>query len=480
MAEVYDHKELDAQTLAYLRGCREDKGQQAPGVIIIQNQSAHVWALILGLFRFLVLFGLLFLEDSALHLALLQTALLVASTWLVLAFFRVLAFRHSPNYIGHFLLVDASGVWQGQGDRVTFYPIRQITEARSAHSSGNDASNQARIFLTINGTVHTYKVVDPHTADRFVRFLHLLIEHYADPNAESNADSATLTALGAQGLKIVDEQSGQVVSPINAENLLAVPQPQRVGRTSSSVLAYAVIVLAFITLVPILTTINSDRLESNFVSYMKRQPDPARLRGYLKNPNHTRYRDEVKLLLTNFYTQLAESKLTFNPEPFPDKENSVRAIHAKMQQIVRKLGEIEELPLLTLTVTEATEPNVKLPGLDDEASRTAREIVIRDKIVDAVETSLGSNAVMLARPEPNSAAQLELTYTVSVLKNTPIRYEIGCKLTLRTGNDDPQPARLLWAITIPNIQPQNFEIVSVQLSKAIGISSVPNPPAPLQ
>jgi hypothetical protein len=469
MAEVYDWKELDEDTLAYLRGCCEDQGRRAPGVIIIHQKRKHVWGLLIGLVGFALLFGTLFIDDTALHLALLQTALLVTSTWLVLAYFRVLANRQSPRYIGHFLLVDASGFWEGRGDQVAFYPIEQIKAASCVHHLSGQTYQNTTLTVTTAQRIHTFIVHDRDAAARMVGLLQLLIEHYADPNVDHRPDATTLRGLGAQGLALVDEQLGTPSEPVNPEELLAVPRPRRVGQPSRGWLAYVLIVLAFVGLVPGLTHLNASRLEASFIEQMKKSPDPAMLRGYLLNPANQRYREAAKLLLTNYYDRTAESMSVPDTKKFPGKEASLRALHAKMQQIVRRLGQVEGLPLVSLTITEEIDAKAQSMPWNNEVERTERETAIRSLVVEQLENHLHSNTIQLARPEPNTKPQLELVYTLTPATDPANPVEVKWKLTLRTDDEDRQAAVLIWTTPVNNHQAASMKAVAQKVLHALGV-----------
>ncbi len=349
MTQRFESEELDEASLEYLRTAHRHDGDGMPGIYLDPTVAnlASAWLPVFGVSLGLVLIAVtLFFTWGSLadpiNAAMLQTAGLFLGMWLIVAWFRIRAWRKRPDYVGYFKLIDPLYLWQASGRGVWVSPLSGLRDADVDHTyddKGNYSTSKVTVRLEKETIVIDVK--SQYLAERLEGYLNLLKESNQGQPAERGFE--TLEELNARE---ADEQGEELPPPIRRQ-VDAIPEPHKV-RSVTNWWPYPILVMLF-AVVFFLSWLFCTATRDDEIFALVREHRPPDLRAYLIDRRNTRHRHEVLQLLARWHDQAAQRVDARGGDP---------RLTAGLASLIRSLGQ-ETRPVITIAVKQSQDADAR-------------------------------------------------------------------------------------------------------------------------
>jgi hypothetical protein len=476
----FEFQELDSQSREYLLDAQRCSGRGMPGLFIPRNDPLPTVALITGI---VILAGTALLSwqlmtEEPLGVAMLQTAGLLLGGWLIFYALRVGLAIQNSKYPGNFVYADANTLWECESSTVMVTHLDKLNEAHAEQHFGNEGrySHTVVTVQTADGN-HSLKVHKEVYGQALADFLNTLAwlrgggvpttqasrfevpghdpgglrnawqragGNAARDSNEGNAhQKLSAPALGRMAKELVLGGHASADSSAEAPGLpfTELPIPKKVGRASSGLLSYLLIIGVAVGGVFAFAGPNvgwRDDAIWEKIEQIEEQDDRAPwLRGYLADARNTKRRDEARQMLRTIYADTISriragvtQKQRFGehlPAPAaPANDRFDKELVAGLEVVLKELAE-QPLPLVSVSIKEKR--------ANQDGARERDDALLK-KYTLAVLNGVGKELVEFAVAPPGTAGMIDIVHDHRrTVVGTSVRWHYTFTISFRRSTD---------------------------------------------
>ncbi|MBI3408339.1 MAG: hypothetical protein HY040_08280 [Planctomycetes bacterium] len=448
MTKTFIFEELDDVTQSYLRKARDSKGLHMTGVFALQGSYLPWFGLFGGLAVIILAFWFTLPPlGEPVKAAMLQAAGLLLGGWMIVAAVRVWSSRRS---LGNFVFADGVRLWEGRGEalRVTDLAGLEWVDAKDNYNEGKYTGTA--FTLNLEGRQRSFSISNGDKATQMYEYLQALSK---EPGFGSDA------AEDFQDIAPGEQVHAGAASKVTVAIAEHSPSPERVRQARSGIIAYAVIVLAAVVGVILLTPLNTSWRDDAIFDLVKTQRPPYLRDAYLIDPRNTRHREEVEALLARFYAPVIKDVQDHGG----DKDLSGK--------FVAVLEKIKTAPRPTVSIRVRDESKNQ-----HELTRTARADKLEKRFVDAMSAFVSDDMIEFVKAPDEARPIFEIEFAFEPTKDDARKSQLTWTVRIRQSVDEEQALAKTWTSERHWLDEEQEDAIRDQTATMLkGLIGVDNP-----